>query len=96
MSVKDATEDSFDDVDDNTVTRKRYGTAYAYNNNVNATKQWWLRTRTRYANYAVYVDTDGRIADDNHENEDYLYEDLQTATKGIVPAICVATSDLPQ
>ena len=97
LSVHDASDNyCFDDVDIDTATRKRYGTAYAYNNNVNETKQWWLRTRTRYADYAIYVDTNGKIADDDDEDEDYLYEDLQTAKKGIVPAICVATNDLPQ
>ena len=96
LSAKDASDYyCFDDVDIDTATRKHYGTAYAYNNNATETKQWWLRTPTIYPKWAVYVDTNGQIADDNDEDA-YLYEDLQTVKKGIVPAICVATTDLPE
>lgn len=83
----------FDDPDDETPTRERFGTKYACNDETQV-REWWLRSLTKNGE-VVYIKTDGTLADDDDRYGNF-YCASQSSTKGIVPAICVAGTDLPQ
>lgn len=85
------------DISSNNNLRKHSQTDYskeigdAYNN-------WWLRTPSNENNRVFYVKDTGSVVEDKRQSSGYYqlgYPLIVSNTCGVLPAICIKTSDLP-